>query len=152
MFTAFVKRKMILTEKMAIICIIPLYNCTCRWNGLKTVDTHVTLSEMVSILIEIHVSFRNFYVWNKILHERARRLRTVTRQILHVNPCLLLKQNKFLKMYNNNYVLSILLEWTYYVAADSLITTACGWQCMMICQILDSKSNVYRDIFTPILF
>lgn len=62
MFTAFVKRKMILTEKMAIICIIPLYNCTCRWNGLKTVDTHVTLSEMVSILIEIHVSFRNFYV------------------------------------------------------------------------------------------
>lgn len=62
MFTAFVKRKMILTEKMAIICIIPLYNCTFRWNGLKTVATHVTLSKMVSILIEIHVSFGNFYV------------------------------------------------------------------------------------------
>lgn len=61
MFTAFVKRKMILTEKN-VICIIPLYNCTCRWNGLKTVATHVTLSEMVSILIEIHVFFRNFYV------------------------------------------------------------------------------------------
>lgn len=62
MFTAFVKRKMILTEKNGYHMHHSLYNCTCRWNGLKTVDTHVTLSEMVSILIEIHVSFRNFYV------------------------------------------------------------------------------------------
>lgn len=40
---------------MAIICIIPLYNCTCIWNRLKTVATNVTLSEIVGVLFEFQI-------------------------------------------------------------------------------------------------
>lgn len=40
---------------MAIICIIPLYNCTCIKNRLKTVATNVTLSEIVGVLFEFQI-------------------------------------------------------------------------------------------------